>query len=275
MQGNVAELGAQRNGPCPRFGRTLLASEMRVDRTVDEYSSGPYQLFMLVLCIYALGALFAEHFASLDPGTQQILRWSDNVICALFLVDFLVHLARAPDRWRYFRTWGWIDLLSSIPVVDALRVGRAARVVRILRIFRAIRSMRLLVLFILARRAQGAALAAALISLLLVVAGSIAILQLEQAGDANIRTPEDALWWAITTITTVGYGDRYPVTTAGRVVAGLLMTAGVGLFGTFSGFVAHWFLSPGEEKQDDEVKLLRRDIAELRELIERNASLRG
>ena len=62
--------------------------------------------------------------------------------------------------------------------------------------------------------------------------------------EANIKGPEDAVWWAFVTMTTVGYGDRFPVTTEGRLAGALLMVAGVGLFGTFSGFIASWFLAP-------------------------------
>lgn len=61
---------------------------------------------------------------------------------------------------------------------------------------------------------------------------------METAPESNIKTAEDAIWWAFVTITTVGYGDRFPVTTEGRIIAALLMTAGVGLFGTFTGFIA-------------------------------------
>jgi voltage-gated potassium channel len=63
------------------------------------------------------------------------------------------------------------------------------------------------------------------------------------------QTAEDALWWAYVTITTVGYGDKFPVTSEGRLIAGFLMTAGVGLFGTFTGFVASWFVEGREDEQ--------------------------
>lgn len=105
--------------------------------------------------------------------------------------------------------------------------------------------MRRLMFFILERRAEAMFLAAALISILMVVFSSVAILQFEaEVPGANIKTAEDAIWWAYATMTTVGYGDRYPVTSGGRIVAATLMTAGVGLFGTWTGFVAAWFLSP-------------------------------
>lgn len=233
---------------------------------------GPFQLFMLVLCVYALGALAAESFAPVSADTRKILEYADNVVCSLFFADFLQQLARAPNRWRYFVQWGWIDLLSSVPMVDALRVGRAARLLRIVRVLRAVRSTRIIASMLLRRRAEGVFLAATLLSLLLVVASSIAILQFEQVESANIKTAQDAFWWAFVTITTVGYGDRFPVTSEGRVIAGMLMTAGVGLFGTFSGFVASWFLSSGERQQESETEALRKEIRALREAIELGAS---
>lgn len=98
---------------------------------------------------------------------------------------------------------------------------------------------------------------------------AIAILGFEADADsANIRSPEDALWWAVTTITTVGYGDRFPVTTEGRIIAAVLMTAGVGLFGTLSGVVAAWFLAPTESDiarsdESSEVVRLRKAVEDL------------
>lgn len=121
----------------------------------------------------------------------------------------------------------------------------------------------------LRKRAQSAFLTALLLSFLLVTTSAIAVLQLETAPEANIRTAEDALWWAVTTVTTVGYGDRYPVSSEGRAVAVLLMTAGVGLFGTFSGLVASWFLRPGEARQESEMDELLAEVRELREELRR------
>ncbi len=229
----------------------------------------PYDLFMLALCAYALGAMAFETLVSVDVGTRRILQWTDNAVCALFLVDFLASLRRAQRPWRYLATWGWIDLASSIPMVDALRWGRAARILRIFRVLRGVRATKLIATFVLERRAEGAFLAAALISILLLVFSSIAVLQFETTPDANIKDPSDAVWWAVVTLTTVGYGDRYPVTTEGRMVAACLMSAGVGLFGTLSGFIAAWFLTPSRQKRDTGLDDIRAEIAELRRAIEK------
>ncbi len=226
----------------------------------------PYQLFILGLSLYALVALSVEVVFPVNPATRQILQASDTAVCVLFFADFVYQLIRAPSKWGYFRRWGWLDLMSSIPMIDAFRAGRLVRVVRILRMLRAIRSTKLLASFILERRAESAFLAAALLSLLLIVFASIAVLQFEgNQISGNIKSGEDALWWAITTITTVGYGDKFPVSTEGRLVAALLMMAGVGLLGTLSGFIASWFLSPGTRYQEEELKLLQAEIEQLRQ----------
>lgn len=223
---------------------------------------------MLTLCLFALGALAIETLAPLTPSTRQILEYADTTVCVFFFADFVVQLTTAPNRWHYFTRWGWIDLLSSIPMVNALRIGRAARVMRIFRVLRGVRSTKLVAAFLLDRRAEGTFLAAALVSLLLVVFASIAILQFEHVEGANITSAQDAVWWAVVTITTVGYGDLYPITGEGRAIAALLMTAGVGLFGTFSGFVASWFLAPADKEHESELRELREEIINLRKLIE-------
>jgi voltage-gated potassium channel len=219
---------------------------------------------MLVLCLWALSSLGIGTIWRLDPEIQQIIDYADVLVCVLFFVDFLASLKRAPRKWVYLASWGWIDLLSSIPTIDALRWGRAARLLRILRVLRGVKSARSIAHFVAERRAQSAFLATALLSLLLLVFAAIAVLQFETGPDSNIRTAEDALWWAVSTMTTVGYGDTYPVTPEGRLAAVFLMAAGVGLFGTFSGLVASWFLSPVARETDSDIEDLKALVADIR-----------
>jgi voltage-gated potassium channel len=229
--------------------------------------SASYQLFMLALCVYTLLVLAAEALLRPEGQTRLLLDYADTAICVLFLLDFSLCLYHAPDRWRYFRTWGWLDLASSVPAISVARWGRAARAARIFRVLRGVRATKILGALILARRTESTFLAASLGALLLIVAASISILQVETTDESNIKTAGDALWWALSTITTVGYGDRYPVTTEGRFVAALLMCAGVGLFGTLSGFLAAWFVTPASSDRRD-IDALRGEVRELRVLLE-------
>ncbi|HKH45431.1 MAG TPA: ion transporter [Thermoanaerobaculia bacterium] len=235
----------------------------------SERAEVPYLIFMLSLSVVAVVALAISAFGKTSASTRTILEYADTAVCVLFFIDFLVMLARAKNRWRYLATWGWLDLVSSIPGIDVFRLGRAARVLRIIRVLRGFRAAKVLTAFILDRRAQSTFFGALLISILLIILSASAVLQFETSSEANIRTPEDAIWWAVVTITTVGYGDRFPLSTEGRVIATFLMTAGVGLFGTFSGFVAAWFLeaprSPSAEVQaisklEEEVRKLREQL---------------
>jgi voltage-gated potassium channel len=105
-------------------------------------------------------------------------------------------------------------------------------------------------------------------SMILVIFASITMLHVETDPASNIKTPADALWWAFATITTVGYGDKYPITMGGRIVAIVLMVAGVALFATFTGYLSSFFLEPTQQAAGKELKQLSNEIRLLREKVE-------
>lgn len=210
---------------------------------------GLLNLIVIVLSIYVLGALTIDTVYVLPDETSLLLNYIDNAICAFFFFEFCVRFYQAKNKWVFMR-WGWIDLVSSIPMVDFLRAGRLLRLIRLFRIIRAFRSAHQLIHHIFQNKAQGTFTSIAIIAILLIIFSAIGILQVENDPNSNIKTAEDALWWAYVTITTVGYGDKYPVTTEGRLIAVLLMTGGVGLFGTFTAYIASWFVE-GDKKNDE------------------------
>lgn len=201
-----------------------------------------FDLLILILSTYVLIALLVDTFFVVPNEISRLLNIIDDFICVIFLTDFVIRFIKSEDKISFMK-WGWIDLISSIPTFDLLRYGRALRILRVLRVIRAFRSTKNLVQFIFKNKAQGAFTSVGIIALLLVVFSAVAILQVETAPESNIKTAEDAIWWAYVTITTVGYGDRFPVTTEGRLIASVLMTAGVGLFGTFAGYISSLFVS--------------------------------
>lgn len=238
-----------------------MAEDLNVRKPVSEREIQPYELFMLLLCMYSLLSLVGETFFHLRPDEVAILDAIDNLLCAIFLIDFAVNLALADSKLGYLK-WGWIDLLSSVPAVDIFQAGRIVRVIRILRVLRGVRIARILTRYLQRHRADGTFLAVIFTSILLLLLSSVAILQVEQqVVGANIQTSSDALWWAIVTMTTVGYGDKYPVTTVGRIIASVLMISGVGLFGTLSGSVASWIMNPVELQQESDIDAIHVELA--------------
>jgi voltage-gated potassium channel len=204
-----------------------------------------YQMFILAVSVAAIALMVIAATTRPDTETARLLEWADHTVCVLFLADFVACLIRAPNRLHYFATWGWLDLLASIPAIEVTRWGRLVRVFRILRVLRAARATKVIAEVVLRHRTQNALLAALLVLTVVLFSGSIAALHFEAAHeDGNIRTAGDALWWAITTVTTVGYGDFYPVTFEGRVVAVVLMVTGVGTFATLAAALASWFMEP-------------------------------
>lgn len=230
-----------------------------------------YNIAILLFCLAALGLMLVAETIPPDHAAADLLAYADLTVCGIFGVDFLVSLARAENKWRYLVTWGWIDLLSSIPAIDVARWGKAARILRLLRIVRGIKATRIMLSLALRYRARNAMLAGSFIALLVIFSGSFAILQFEQVPEANIKTPADAVWWAVCTVTTVGYGDRYPVTWQGRATAGVLMVTGVGIFGALAGVLAGWFTGAHEDYEREQLRQLARladEIAQLRQVLE-------
>ena len=179
----------------------------------------------------------------LDVEPQRLFQQCDLLLCAFFFVDFVRNLARAENRWRYLRGLGSARPCRKHSRLGLFPVRQPRTLVRILRVIRIIKIGRLLTAALATRRRESAIWAALLVAVLVIFTGAIAELEFERE-TGNIKTAEDALWWAMTTITTVGYGDRYPTTTEGRLVAAGLMAVGVGLFGTLSGVAASWFTQP-------------------------------
>jgi voltage-gated potassium channel len=212
------------------------------DSDQKEPRLGFLNVMVLILSVYVLVALIIDTVVTLPGEIARMLNFVDNGICVFFLIEFSIRFRKAENKLKFMK-WGWVDLISSIPNIDFLRAGRALRLIRILRILRAFRSTKHLVTHVFQNKAQGALTTVSVLAVILLLFSSIAILQFEDDPNSNIKTAEDALWWSYVTITTVGYGDKFPVTTGGRIVAAILMTAGVGLFGTFTAYISSLLLA--------------------------------
>jgi voltage-gated potassium channel len=213
---------------------------MKTNNKEEEVTFSLLNLIVLTLSIYVLTSMFIQQFITLPMEVSKVLDLVDNVICVFFLIEFIVRFVKSDNKLQFMK-WGWIDLVSSVPTFDILRFGRLFRLFRILRILRALRSTKHIVSFYYQNKARNTFSLVLMTAFLTVIFCSIAVLQVETDPNSNIKTAEDAIWWSYCTITTVGYGDRFPVTTEGRIIGGILMTIGIGLFGTFTSLMASKF----------------------------------
>lgn len=242
------------------------------DSTANQAWLG-YDVLILVVSLLAMASLACVTLLNPSEQAVHVLETADFAVCILFLADFVVSLVRAENKLAYLLSWGWLDLLSSLPAVAVARWGRAARVIRLLRLLRGFRATKILVTLVLRHQARNAVLAAGLVAALAIFAASLAVLHFETTEDSNITSAEDAMWWAFTTVTTVGYGDHFPVTTEGRLVAAALMAVGVAVFGTIAGGLASWFSHPSEAHTQAAQPTnldLQREISELRQVVLRD-----
>jgi voltage-gated potassium channel len=225
-----------------------------------------YELFIIIIAILSLIAISILVFASL-PAQMDVIFYRTNFFLSLFfLFDFFRSLIQAKDKLRYLR-WGWLELLGGIPFFPILGFARIARIARGVRRVRRVRASEIRHQFT-DQQAQSALLSTALVALIVVIVGSVLVVNVEsQAPDGNIVSGEDALWWALVTISTVGYGDLYPVTDRGRLIAGIVIIVGVALYSVIVSFLASKFVtqSPQDGEQLSEIKA---ELGELRKLVE-------
>jgi voltage-gated potassium channel len=235
-----------------------------------ELKNTGYEIFVGILSILSIVNIVLL-YAFEDPSVDDVLYAMNALLSVIFLADFTYRLFTAESKSRYFfRQFGWADLLASLPVkqLKILRVFRLVRVFRLLRAYGVKNIARSLV----KDRAGSALLSLLLMGVLVLEFGSLEILNIEQyAPGANITSGSDAIWYVIVTVSTVGYGDQYPVTNGGRLFGSLIIIIGVGIFGTFTGYLANLFLAPSKKPTATEARSaaddVRSKVSQLKELM--------
>jgi voltage-gated potassium channel len=189
------------------------------------------------------------------PAERDLLTLYDNAVCVIFLIDFTLNIRAARPKNAYFiGARGWLDLLGSIPsfgFIPFTALFRLARLSRLARITRMLRGQagKDLVIDVLANRGQYATFITILLAGMTLSIASLLVLQFESSAidtnpKVNITTGGDAIWWGFVTLTTVGYGDFYPVTLGGRVTGLFVMFAGIGIIGALASILASLLVSP-------------------------------
>ncbi len=207
-----------------------------VDQAWVKHEDSVYHIYMAALAMLAILVAVGLFLSPSEPDVVGVLTVIDFVLCLFFFYDFLRHLRRAPSKLKYLLGWGIVDLLSSMPFLFQTRWLRLARLLRFLMLLRAAR-----ILWESAkveRRSIVMAGATFLIQALFIIICIVVLYVEHDAPDGKIHSASDVLWWAMTTVTTVGYGDMYPVTTPGRIAGAILMVSGIGYLATVLGVLA-------------------------------------
>lgn len=209
-----------------------------------------YEVFIAALSILSIVNLVLI-FLVRDESLDIVLQAMNLILSVVLFFDFLYRMRKAPSKSTYFfREYGWADLGASLPLPQ-LKVLRIFRLIKVWRLFRLYGAKRLLTALV-KERAETALYLLLLIAVLVLEFGSLSMLRLEQSVEgANITTASDAIWYVLVTISTVGYGDQFPVTNSGRILGTAIIVLGVGIFGTLTGFLANAFITP--RKTDEEI----------------------
>ncbi len=226
-----------------------------------------FELALMLLSLFSVLIMLILAFGKVDTETHQLLFLIDTSICCIFLSNFFYSLFKSENRAHYFRRH-WIDLIASIPAIEPLRAARIFQVLRVIRLIRSSRSL----LIPLIKQKKEATFASLLLATLTILAISSVVILLVESGvqDANIHTAEQAIWWALVTISTVGYGDYYPVTTVGHIIGSIVIVTGVSFFGVISGYMASIFVGPDEHKINEQQNTHQQEIrSELEQALKR------
>lgn len=194
---------------------------------------------LILSLIYTLAFIYPVFHYPTPSAIKTFCSWTNHIVWALFAVDYLIMLKLATNKKKFVKAHIFELLLVALPFVRLLRPLRAVMFIS----QAGFRSRRQLL--------KNLWWVVALASILMIIIMGAAILDIERTvPGSNIKTPADAIWWAFITITTVGYGDKFPVSTEGRFVASFLIIFGVVMLATITGALAAWIL---EQKIEDDI----------------------
>ena len=221
-------------------------------QTFQNPSSRPFKIFHDLLALIILGSIVLvalETVPSISARYEQLFFYADIFVVAFFSIEYLLRIATAKKPLSYvFSGMGIIDFIAIVPSFILFGMPNSSATLRLLRVIRAVRILRLLRVVRLVRffgknkkkedRVEKAEellpfvnLEIYFFALFIIITFSASLMYLFERNipDTLFQTIPDGMWWAITTVTTVGYGDIVPVTTAGKLVASMTMLSGFAL----------------------------------------------
>jgi len=225
-----------------------------------------YELFISLVTLISLILVSLYYFAPFSVEVKEVLLITDSIIALVFLVDFFIRLSHRSQIQRYPLIYALLDLLSGLPGLPFLRYLRLPRLLVTTRFFRRHTAEEVRA-ETRQQLAQSTLLITTLVALLVITVGSVLVVSFEaRAPDANIMTGEEAVWWSIVTVATVGYGDYVPVTVGGRIIGSIMMVVGVSIFSVLTSYISSLVINRKNENRE-ELAGLRQEVAEIKTML--------
>lgn len=199
----------------------------------------------IISIIYIILMIFELYIPRIESYLNLIII-IDTVICFIFLYEFFHFLYRSKNKKKYFKTGIW-DLLSSIPYLLIFSFSPLSIVFNIFKLLRGVKNI-LKLYEVLLKRSISMFLKIFSAFLLIIIYFTLIVVYIEKDVNSGLSTFHDGLWWAITTVTSVGYGDVSPVTYSGKFVTTFLMIFGVGISSAVGAMFVTNILKPTEDK---------------------------
>lgn len=212
-----------------------------------------YELFILLLSIVSIINLALVVFGPLMDMNEillEVIYIINGILTIFFIIDFCYRFfTTESQKYYFFKNWGWTDLLACIPTFRIFRLFRIVKAIRLMRIF-GVKNM----FYEIVDNRAGSALYLAIFGIIMVaeIAGVIVLYAELQDANANITSAGDAIWWVMVTLTTVGYGDQFPVTPTGRIAGIFVMFSGVALIGVLASYLSSFFMEEPTPRVSEE-----------------------
>lgn len=211
----------------------------------DDLKLSASEMIVMSLTAYIIFSIIMQTAIPVNPEMEKLFSWLDYGCSIAFLTEWCVRFRRAENRIR-FTYLNIVDLLASLPVYY-LPALKAWRLVKLFQIVKLIGSISRFSTYCRCNKIQVAKLSLFILFALLMLVSPVLILYFESAA-GSINTAENALWWTYCTITTIGYGDLYPITTEGRLFTVFVSLGGIGVFGILSSLVINYIVNVNNEK---------------------------
>ena len=219
----------------------------------------PYGIFNALVIVLAVLIYTFATLPDLPPAAITTLLLLEALVVAAFAADYTARLICAPHPLKYaFSFWGIVDLLAWLPAVvffgfgmTAARVLRLVQLARILKLIRLARALDHMIEAVRGIRDQ--LLVFLMLTLIVLFLSAVGIYHFEHDAQPDVfASIPHALWWAVATLSTVGYGDIYPITAGGRFFTGIVLLVGLAVIAVPTGLISAALVSREQEKKDDD-----------------------